>query len=705
MSLEDSNFLLDSFGTPSNSMNLQDTNTSSDQIFLYMNDNSNDQQQQQQTTQTHDQQQQPQQQPITTNEHQMDIKEEYHMDQTNDHHIDDQQQQQQQQQQAQQQQSPESQAVDESALENNKQQEQQEQPQQPQYHHHTVYIKGEQYQDYNSILTPDSHNFYPLSNNNVINNNVNNNNIQSPQQQQQQQIQSPHQHQVHSPPQIIPVAPPAPPPPPPPSTLTPMYVLSTSSPAISTQIIQQQKNLRPITERGQEDKKKEALDFLNFYFRVVPTKKVATVKRSIVLALYTNKISVDKRYKQPNDMANLCGAVYTFIFQHLDDNTILEYITSAENERLSASRTDVKKRKRKKTHDVSNGQEVNHHDAFLTCIKYASLLPFIEFVGIGELGSVYSDYMGTHPEWQYTTEELSKWEIELRDQKSNHTGKRLPAIIDQNYRNHYNCSSNNSSNSNNNSNSNSGSNSMNNSSNGLGIINNSANGLSAFGSTSSTASLITTSPSLGETVLEKYTGLLGFNSSFSNNSGTNSSSTTTTTTTSTNNNNGSNSNNCNISQLPSPLSIGNGTNGNSSSSNSNSSFSNTFYSLCPTGGTSSNGTTNIPVNVSETNENFIIYAFIPFYKPNALKITVNQMDIILEGMISLPETIQIPNGTEIIVPHSTNFTSTMNEIQEGSFYKVIKLSSPIASSTVGKRDGVVVIIAKKEEGQTTIHQL
>ncbi|KAF2076523.1 hypothetical protein CYY_002201 [Polysphondylium violaceum] len=646
MSLEDSNYLLDSLvGTPStNSMNLQENSNSSDQIFLYMED-------QQQHEQADDQQQQTDEQE-QQHQHTSDKQEEYHMEQNNDHIVEEQQQQEVHQH--------DSEAVDESA----KQQEEQQQQQHQQYHHHTVYIKNE-YQDHNAMLSMD----YTM-------NNGNNNNT----------MQSPPQQQLHSPPQQHIPAPPAPPPPP--TTLTPMYVASPVSAISTQQIIQQQKNLRPITERGQEDKKKEALDFLNFYFRVVPNKKVATLKRATVLALYTNKISVDKRYKQPNDMANLCGAVYTFIFQHLDDSSILEYITSAENERLSASRTDVKKRKRKKTHDVSNGQEVNNHDAFLTCIKYASLLPFIEFVGIAELGTVYSDYMGSHPEWSYTSEDLSKWETELRDQKSNHTGKRLPAIIDQNYRNHYSSS-----------NSSSGSNSMNNSSNGLGIINTT----SAFGATSSTSSLIT-SPTLGETVLDKYNGLLAFSASFNTNNSTNTSNTS---------NTSPNGSNCNISQLPSPLSVG-GTSGSSTASNFSYFSSLNAPTTAPTStsglmlsNTNSSGTTNIPVNVSETNENFIIYAFIPFYKPNALKITVNQMDIVLEGVISLPETIQIPNGTEIIVPSNTttNFTSTLNEIQEGSFYKVIKLSSPIASSTVGKRDGVVVIIAKKEEGQTTIHQL
>eukprot|EP01132_Coremiostelium_polycephalum_P008585 gene8585-10563_t len=340
------------------------------------------------------------------------------------------------------------------------------------------------------------------------------------------------------------LSPPLPPPPPPPPSNVGSMI--TTPQQISTQqIIMQHQNLRPITERGQEDKKKEALSFLNFYFKVNPASKTPTVRRSTVLALYTNKISIDKRYRQPNDMANLCGAVYTFIFQYLDSGTVMEYITSAENERL-ASKTDVKKRKRKKNHDTSNShQDINPHDAFLTCIKYATLLPFIEFTNINELNPA-DNYTVTHPDWLYSLEDLYRWEVELKDIKS--------------------------------------------------IVGRS----------------------------------------------------------------------CNI---------------NSSTS------------------------INLPVNVTETPENFIIYAFIPFYKPNALKITVNQMDITLEGTISLPETIQIPNGTEIVVPSNLNHNCTQCDIAEGNFSKVIKLTSPIASSTVGKRDGVVVIIAKKEERQTTVHQL
>ncbi|KYQ88806.1 hypothetical protein DLAC_10603 [Tieghemostelium lacteum] len=419
------------------------------------------------------------------------------------------------------------------------------------------------------------------------------------------------------------------------------------APALSTQqIIQQQKKLRPITERGQEDKKKEALAFLSFYFKVVTTSKSSTVSRTSILALYSNKTPIDKRYKQPNDMANLCGAVYTFIFQHLDDSTVAEYISSAENERLS-SRTDLKKRKRKKNHDISNSvQDINYHDAFLTCIKYASLLPFIEFIGINELQQTKQNdpYTLTHTDWSYTLDDLHKWEHELKDQKTNQSKPRvyspsLPNLDDDSY---------NSNNNNNNNNSNNN-------------------------------NLIT----------EKFQSILNnniYNPNSNNNNNIFSNSSTNTTTTSSPLFN--NQNNCNISQ--------------------NNSFFSHITPISSASNTSLLGASqliNIPVNVTETLENFIIYAFIPFYKPNALKITVNQMDVILEGSISLPDTIQIPNGTEILVPSNINNNCTQCDIQEGNFCKVIKLTHPIASSTVGKRDGVVVIIAKKEEGQTTIHQL
>ncbi|GAM23560.1 hypothetical protein SAMD00019534_067350 [Acytostelium subglobosum LB1] len=386
---------------------------------------------------------------------------------------------------------------------------------------------------------------------------------------------------------------------------------------ISTQqIIQQHQNLRPITERGQEDKKKEALAFLSFYFRVVPTLKTPVIRRTLVLALYTNRVDLDKRYKQPNDMANLCGAVYTFIYQHLNDDAIREYISLTENERLS-SKVDSKKRKRKKNHDISNGQDVGLQDAFLTCIKYATLLPFLEFINVDDLPSGDSNYITQHPEYMYTMDNLYKWETELKDQKSNQSRTRTVINLTE-------ISSNN-----------------------------------AIGSSS--------------------------NNTNSNNNNNNN--LTSTTNNSINNNNTNNSN------------INNTTNSMGININYSNNINNSLMM------TNLMNRINLPVNVTETNDSYIIYAFIPFYKPNALRITVNQMDITLEGTISLPDTIQIPNGTEILVPNIGLHGCTQQDIQEGNFYKVIKLSSPIASSTVGKRDGVVVIIAKKEEGQTTIHQL
>ncbi|KAN0029720.1 hypothetical protein ACTA71_007856 [Dictyostelium dimigraforme] len=475
-------------------------------------------------------------------------------------------------------------------------------------------------------------------------------------------------HQQHQQHQLIEYhysAPPQPPPPPP--VVLPLYPnnhLQMEQPVFTAQLLIQQRNLRPVSQDiktgNGDDKKKEALSFLAFYFRVVPGKKNPSVPRSTVLSLYTNKISLDKRYKQPNDMANLCGAVYTFIFQNLDEGSIKDYIASADNER-STSKSDVKKRKKRKNHDVSNGL-LNNHDAFLTCIKYASLLPFIEFIHSSELQqkNYGVEFKNSHPDWAFTHDELARWESELRDIKS--INKRTYTTIDDSefaVNNSYTIG-------------------------GTGTVIPIGGGTLA--SPSPGLSLLANNSSNSGSIFTEGNGLEGIgvnsgSSAFSNSIiGVNNNKTTTTTTTTTtstcnNNNNMKNSNTINKSNT-----IG----GNSCVN---------FFKQ-----------NSIPVNVTETSESFIIYAFIPFYKPNALKITVNQMDIILEGIISLPDTIQIPNGSEISVPN-TQVNCRQTDIQEGHFSKVIRLASPIAASTVGKRDGVVVIIAKKEEKSSTVHQL
>ncbi|EGC37947.1 hypothetical protein DICPUDRAFT_97073 [Dictyostelium purpureum] len=456
-----------------------------------------------------------------------------------------------------------------------------------------------------------------------------------------------------------------PPPPPPPPVLVPHYQTLQQPSVIYTQLLQQQqKKLRPVTERSQDDKKKEALNFLNFYFRVSPNKKSPTIARSTVLALYTSKITIDKRYKQPNDMANLCGAVYTFIFQNLEDETIKEYITSAENERLS-NKNDVKKRKRKKNHDISNGV-LNNHDSFLTCIKYATLLPYLEFVHSSELSAQHYgiDFKYNHPDWNYSQEDLLRWENDLKDQKQG--SKKINSVDDNEYANNLNTQL-----------------AQNNSA-LMSSLNNSTNGTNSNNSSNNngTPSLSSSGSNFKNIDLEGFE-ILSQNNAFSNSILNNSNNTTTTTTTTSS----SSSSQCNTSQFNStPFASSTGT-------HSKKGAHVNYFKM-----------NSIPVNVIENNEHFIIYAFIPFYKPNALKIIVNQMDIILEGVISLPDTIQIPNGSEIYVP--TSFVNCKQmDIQEGHFSKVIRLASPIAGSIVGKRDGVVVIICKKEDKASTVHHL
>lgn len=79
------------------------------------------------------------------------------------------------------------------------------------------------------------------------------------------------------------------------------------------------------------------------------------------------------------------------------------------------------------------------------------------------------------------------------------------------------------------------------------------------------------------------------------------------------------------------------------------------------------------------------------------------MDVVLEGVISLPTSAILASGEEVSFPEGLMCTKA--EIPEGNFYKQVKLSAPVSSSVVGKRDGVIVIHARKEESQPTVHQL
>jgi hypothetical protein len=82
---------------------------------------------------------------------------------------------------------------------------------------------------------------------------------------------------------------------------------------------------------------------------------------------------------------------------------------------------------------------------------------------------------------------------------------------------------------------------------------------------------------------------------------------------------------------------------------------------------------------------------------------VNTMEIVLEGTISLPNSAMLANGQEVEFPEG--LMCIKQEIAEGNFFKVVKLNAPVSTSVVGKRDGVIVIHALKEESHPTVHQL
>jgi hypothetical protein len=317
----------------------------------------------------------------------------------------------------------------------------------------------------------------------------------------------------------------------------------------------------PTPERIQEDKKKEASNFLKFYFHVNPTLRISNLRRTTILALYTNKVPAESRYKKPNDMANLCGVTYGHIFGSLDETTAKEFIKLVEMEKQSIKKEGKKRRRKKQAGDASTtqptaapppAQEMNIHDQFVSCLKFSSHVPFLELIPPDQLDANH-EWALTHPDYSYTLEDLTRWETELKEIKMH-------------------------------------------------------------------------SKLLDETVTSPFSHL---------------------------------------SRLDRRI--------------------------------------DIPVNIFETPDSFILYAFVPYHKPNAMKVTVNQMDVVLEGTISLPNSAVLPNGDEVFFPEGLMCTKA--EIPEGNFCKLVKLTAPVASSVVGKRDGVIVIHARKEESQPTIHQL
>lgn len=63
------------------------------------------------------------------------------------------------------------------------------------------------------------------------------------------------------------------------------------------------------------------------------------------------------------------------------------------------------------------------------------------------------------------------------------------------------------------------------------------------------------------------------------------------------------------------------------------------------------------------------------------------------------------NGSEYQLPDISSCTLAKCEFTEGNFHKVVKLPAPVKESYVSKRDGMVIVIAKKEHTPPMVHVL
>ncbi|KAF2072679.1 hypothetical protein CYY_006013 [Polysphondylium violaceum] len=487
-----------------------------------------------------------------------------------------------------------------------------------------------------------------------------------------------------------------------------------------------------------EDKKAVCLSFLKYYFNVNQNNTTPCLRRSLILSLYVNKIPQESRYRRPNDMANLCVVLYGYLFASLNESTIKEFISSHSNF-VQKSKKDEKRKKRKRDRDdeksnplsprgntsnnnsatntpslmsstpsnsnsiepldfnnwnnsandqnsttddhMNNNSNSHHnglpviseceadeeetpvslHDAFINCLKSCTLLPFLEFKPVSEIPCPPSDLPVSDS--FYTYDDLIRWENELKDLRlsvkqqnqqqalanAQQQQQQQQTLAQQQQQQASATAATN----------------QNNIQQQFQQIQQQqlqslvqspilstqplsppslSNSMMNIHYSAITPTISTDGIQLANNIQSSPFGLLD---------GNNSPTALTTSPTSTLNNSNSNWN------LSDPMS-------------------------------------GVLVNVYENIDSFIIYVAIPHSQNNTLKVTVNQYEVIIEGVISIPDTIYLPNGQEMQVPVSYPPTLQSQEFLEGSFQKHIPLNSPVSSSVVGKREGIIVIIARKD---------
>ncbi|EGG17469.1 hypothetical protein DFA_08465 [Cavenderia fasciculata] len=560
---------------------------------------------------------------------------------------------------------------------------------------------------------------------------------------------------------------------------------------------------------GSEDKKHICQSFLKYYLKVNPALSTPTLRRSLILSLYVNKIPQDLRYRRPNDMANLCVVLYGYLYSSLDENTIREFINTHSSSSTRIKRDDKKKkRKRDKEgqesgsdgkfspnldksstvksqrsssldqdplwpgtsnslqtttsptynfygsstspetngvlspnaatggstffsadqttaiqqditmggafvnsgHSISNQppptqpledneKEVSLHEAFINCVKSCNLLPFIEFKPVQELTTI-PDFPLSGGECLYAFEDLVRWENEIKDQKlSIKQSQQQLQQQQQQLQQHQNQQT------------------------LLQQQQTLQNQQKSIYQQPDHISLTATLQQLQQQQKQMQSSLISspLLTSSSLTSPLISSSSSSFQQQPQQQMLQSNPlsptqmlfqtqqqpiQNQQQSLLSPPISFGLeedwknlivGGQQQQQATNSLMVGNGGGNDMQQTMAISNNPsiTNSVLINVYENEESFVIYAAIPHSKPNNLRVTVNQMEVIIEGTISLPESVYLPNGSDMLIPVSYPY-SQKQEFAVGPFTKMIPLSCPVSSSVVGKKEGIVVIIARKE---------
>eukprot|EP01133_Synstelium_polycarpum_P004057 gene4057-4715_t len=393
------------------------------------------------------------------------------------------------------------------------------------------------------------------------------------------------------------------------------------------------------TTTNNEDKKTVCLSFLKYYFNVNPTLTTPTLRRSLILSLYVNKISQELRYRRPNDMANLCVVLYGHLFSSLDDATIKEFINSHSSS-IQKSKKDDKKRKRKR-----DKEEATEPYKFSQGDKQQSLRsPLQRSVNGANASPTFNQSNNNEnndAQWStapiQTTPSYFAYDVNSASPDNSNgvlsPSSLMPIVSTQ----HTNGSP-------------------------QSFIDSPDSKDSTSGAADDDSEI--SSISLHDSFINclKSCTLLPF-LEFKP-----------------------------VHTLVAPADLP---------------ITDYYYTyddlirwenelkdlkfswrLDPKNG--------VLVNVFENKDSFIIYVAIPHSRPNTLRVTVNQLEVIVEGTVSIPDTIFLPNGAEMVIPIAYPPTFQKQEFFVGNFVKHIHLNSPVSSSVVGKREGIVVIIARKE---------